>query len=275
MNFATCMGLFLKERLCDDHFRRVHEHGFDTVELCIYPGHFHGTDDEVVWLKKTLKEHGINVHSMHCSFDALTGERLDETEQILHANLELLADLGGRYLVVHYAIFADPDDLIVDEKGKRYPGFSVARALKRGPEMLERIKEGMAAYAEYARRLGVAVALETDLQNSERLIEFISEADPSACGICFDSWHAQLDSDAAELARLLGPRVIGTHLHDNDGKEDQHKPPLSGTIDWKGVLAGLEAGGYTSPLMYETLSGSLADIAFSNERLSKLWEEAC
>ncbi|MCK5732611.1 MAG: sugar phosphate isomerase/epimerase [Candidatus Latescibacteria bacterium] len=273
MNFATCMGLFLKERLCDDHFRRVREHGFDTVELGIYPGHFQARDEEVVWLEKSLREHEIHVHSMHCSFDALTGERLDETKQILHSNLRLLADLGGRYLVVHYAIFADPDDLIVDEKGKPYPGFSVARALKRGPEMLERIKEGMASYAEYARRLGVAIALETDLQNSERLIEFISEADPSACGICFDSGHAQLDSDAAPLARLLGPRVIDTHLHDNDGKEDQHQPPLSGTIDWKGVLGGLKAGGYSGPLTYETLSGSLADIAVLNDRLSTLWKK--
>lgn len=56
MKFATCMGFFLKERLCDDHFRQIREHGFDTVELCIYPGHFHASDAEVVWLKKSLRE---------------------------------------------------------------------------------------------------------------------------------------------------------------------------------------------------------------------------
>ena len=56
MKFATCMGFFLKERLCDDHFRQIREHGFNTVELCIYSGHFHASDAEVVWLKKSLRE---------------------------------------------------------------------------------------------------------------------------------------------------------------------------------------------------------------------------
>ena len=140
--------------------------------------------------------------------------------------------------------------------------------------MAERIKEGMASYAEYARRLGVVIALETDWNNSQRLPEFLSYADESASGICFDTGHAEIDSGAVALARLLGPRVVCTHLHDNDGEKDQHWPPFEGVIDWEGVLGGMKAGGYTDVLTYEALSGSLEGLFALNDRLTEVWNRA-
>ena len=87
--------------------------------------------------------------------------------------------------------------------------------------------------------------------------------------LCDDHFRQIRDHgiDVVELGVYPG------HSHATDGKEDQYKPPFSGTIDWEGVLQGLKAGGYTGPLTYETLSGSLADIAVLNDRLSELWEE--
>jgi len=274
MKFATTVGQLHKEPLCGEHFRQIRDAGFDAIELTVYPGHFEGTDEEVRRVKRLLKEYGLHVESVHGSFSVIGGEKLREAEPILRANMELLADLGGKCLVVHYSIFADPDNLLHLDDGRPAPGFSVDRDLKKGPAMLERIQAGMASYAEYAKKLGVVFALETDLRNNHRLLEFISVADESACGICFDTGHAQVDSDAAAMAKFLGPRVVCTHLHDNDGKEDRHWVPFMGVIDWEGVFAGLKAGGYAGAMTYEGLHGTFEDLSALNGRIEGMWEMA-
>ena len=42
------------------------------------------------------------------------------------------------------------------------------------------------------------------------------------------------------LDKLKG-RLSSIHLHDNDGRSDQHRIPFTGTVDWP-RLAGLIAG---------------------------------
>ena len=274
MKFATTVGQFHKEPLCAEHFRQIRDAGFDAIELTIYPGHFEGTDEEAQRVRKLLKEYGLRVDSVHGSFRVMGGEKLREADPVLRSNMELLAELGGKCLVVHASIFADPDNLLYLDDGRPAPGFSVDRDLEKGPEILERIQAGMASYAEYAKRLGVIFALETDYNNCNRLPEFISETDESACGVCFDTGHAQVDSDAAAMAKFLGPRVVCTHLHDNDGKEDHHWVPFTGVIDWAGVFAGLKAGGYAGTMTYETLHGTFEELFVLNGRIERMWELA-
>ena len=50
--------------------------------------------------------------------------------------------------------------------------------------------------------------------------------------------------DPAEVIRRLGNRITLLHLNDNDTLTDQHKMPLSGSIDWASVLGALEEVGY-------------------------------
>jgi sugar phosphate isomerase/epimerase len=38
------------------------------------------------------------------------------------------------------------------------------------------------------------------------------------------------------MVRAFGARMIGTHISDNDGSEDQHLTPGQGTIDWPAVM---------------------------------------
>ena len=42
------------------------------------------------------------------------------------------------------------------------------------------------------------------------------------------------------LEELLLPHIVVAHLHDNDGLGDEHKMPLTGTVDWN-VILGLLA----------------------------------
>ena len=42
------------------------------------------------------------------------------------------------------------------------------------------------------------------------------------------------------MEELLLPHIVVAHLHDNDGLGDEHKMPLTGTVDWN-VILGLLA----------------------------------
>ena len=101
------------------------------------------------------------------------------------------------------------------------------------------------------------------------LPELISEADSESCGICFDTGHAQIESDAVQTVQWIGARVICTHLHDNDGKKDQHLPPFKGIIAWEKFLRGLTAAGYGGTYTFEC-GGELADIVEARRRFEEM-----
>lgn len=274
LEFATSLGLVLDQPVCARHFAEIRSAGFDCVEVAAnYRGHMDGTPREIELIKRATRDNGLSVESVHLGFDALTGERQDEVDDLVRRDLELTAELGGTILIVHMAIFAEPDRLIFKD-GKFYPGFTVDRDLKEWPPMLGKIHEKLDAYVQTARGMGVTLALETDWQNSRRLIEFVEPFGEQSCGICFDTGHAELDSGAVELAELLAPRVIATHLHDNDGKEDQHLPPFEGCIDWPILIAALRSGGYSGRWTFETLKGTMDDLKIAEERIVEHWSRS-
>lgn len=271
MRFSIMPGLNLKLKLDHVFFEEARAFGFDTVGIAIYPGHFSKSPEDVNELKRLCRQYGISVDSVHCDFAALDGNHQREIESIIHDDLRLTAEVGANCLVVHSSIFADPDTMIKDKEGKLYPAFSVLRDLENPASGVhERIRSGMAAYAKKAKSLGVRIALETEIKLNRVLPELVADVDTSACGICFDSGHAQIDEDAASQARLLAPRTICTHLHDNDGKNDLHLPPFQGVIDWPGVMKAFAESGYQGTYTFECLSGTMAQIVEARDRLQKV-----
>jgi sugar phosphate isomerase/epimerase len=97
--------------------------------------------------------------------------------------------------------------------------------------------------APKAQSLGLKIALENGLPGymvtTSELLSLVSEYGSPAVGICYDSGHAHITDDTACALKTLGPHVVTVHLHDNDGKEDQHLLPGEGTLDWKAVVAAL------------------------------------
>lgn len=66
---------------------------------------------------------------------------------------------------------------------------------------------------------------------------------------CADTGHSNKamrfgEPTPAEVIRQMGKEFTILHLNDNDTLTDQHKMPLSGTIDWKAVLDALDKAGY-------------------------------
>lgn len=273
--FAVSSTICQPERLDERFFREAAENGFKAVELPLLPGHFRATTEEIKNAQKLLARYDLQAASVHCDFEILDPPDLEtfrRAKEVILGNLDLAADLGATHLVIHSYIFADPDNIMVDENGHLHPGLSLFKGLEDpGSGALARAQDGMAFYAGEARRRGVVIALETDTQKCDRLLDMIATADPAGCGICMDTGHAQINSDAVELTGQLAHRIVCTHMQDNNGKRDLHLPPFKGIIDWESLVAELVRAGYKGRYTFEC-HGPWADIVAARDKIERIVE---
>ncbi len=108
----------------------------------------------------------------------------------------------------------------------------------------------------FARHRGVEILLENipnGFSSAERLLWFL-ETTHLDLNFCFDVGHAHLGEGVAKAFDLMRGRIRSTHLHDNDGQQDEHIFPLAGaggTVDWRETMRLLRSGGESFPLLLE------------------------
>lgn len=98
-----------------------------------------------------------------------------------------------------------------------------------------------------AQHYGVTVALENvGLRTTGSLLfdyeEYLGlfKRFPTAAAL-LDTGHANVNGwDIARAVRDLGGKLVGTHIHDNDGTADSHQPVGSGSIDWAAYFAAVK-----------------------------------
>ena len=86
----------------------------------------------------------------------------------------------------------------------------------------------------------VRLAFENVRKNDHKILgEYFESYPPEFIGLCYDSGHANINDNLAEVMKL-GDRLMVTHLHDNKGEKDDHQYPGWGTIDWRKVTGWLK-----------------------------------
>lgn len=70
-------------------------------------------------------------------------------------------------------------------------------------------------------------------------------------GACLDVGHAQLSGDPAEAIEALSGYITLVHVHDNSGREDTHRAPYSGSVDWPLTLMALWKTGFAGSAVIE------------------------
>ena len=71
--------------------------------------------------------------------------------------------------------------------------------------------------------------------------------------LALDTGHAHIAAtDPGETLAATG-LLRSTHVHDNNGRQDNHEPPGRGSLHWDGWLAALDAIGYEGPIMLECI----------------------
>jgi sugar phosphate isomerase/epimerase len=252
LTFGISTHLFHDLRLERRHLETIKSQGFDLVEIFATRTHFDYRDSgRIGELRGWLGDLGMNAGSMHApicdafrngswgrpfsnasNVAANRNEAIDETK----AALEAARELGCQFVVLHLGL----------PRGQKIPpGDNDPGAMRKSLESI-----GVAAGAA-----GVRLALEVipnDLSTPAVLADLLSsDLDVGDTGICLDFGHAHMMSGTAEAAELLSGHVITTHVHDNDGRRDDHLVPFAGSIDWTATLMAMQKVGYGGPLVFE------------------------
>ncbi|MCE5197616.1 MAG: sugar phosphate isomerase/epimerase family protein [Armatimonadota bacterium] len=218
------------------------DQGVTAVEIGVnFSSYFNFRDArELQALISVLSSSGVRIHSVHSPFGP--GYDISSPDDNVH-------DRGVDALIdsIELANVTDATKVIVHASdilpGCRHRQFDRARGVLR--EM-----------AAVARESGVTLALEnlppTYLGNCpEEIFALLDGIDRESIAVCFDSGHANLSGHFEEYAQALLPYAVTTHIHDNNGTDDQHRFPGEGIINWPRFASIYRSTGCDAGMMLE------------------------
>lgn len=93
-------------------------------------------------------------------------------------------------------------------------------------------------------------------------------------GAIWDIGHAHIQGldQHDEMVTLAGD-LKAVHIHDNNGRRDQHQAVFNGSLDWDSVLRGIVDSGFPGPFTYE-IDGHLPYRAADPAPIASLRKEA-
>lgn len=247
--FSLSAHLFAYETLDFDHLRGAAEAGFRRVELWAMAPHLDvGDAAACARLKGWLRTLSLAPASFHAPFyadlaEARAGRFLSlahpdpaEREDALArtgAAMRAMADLGSRLAVLHPCGGAG--------------------------DTWENLEASLARLLPLAETLGLTLALENipaPLGRPGGLAAFLGRMGHPRLRACLDAGHARMtegEGAPAAFARLA-PFCAATHIHDNDGRRDEHLIPGEGGVDWDAFTGALGAARYGGALTFEIKS---------------------
>ncbi len=190
---------------------------------------------------------GMPCDSLHGVF----GEQFDPSSPVeqtrrfavdtYRAEGELALRLGGPLVVVHCSTI-------------RREGISDRERTVR----IGQLKKSVVELGGFGRSIGVKYAFENLPGyhpigwNVAELAGILKNLAAPNTGLCFDTGHAHLIGDPAEIILQTAGQMIYIHYSDNSGQADEHKMPTFGSIDNDALARSICATGYTGTLMLET-----------------------
>lgn len=119
------------------------------------------------------------------------------------------------------------------------------------------LRKSVAQLGRFGEDIGVRYAFENlpaphiPGANVTELAELIADVSAPNTGICFDSAHADLVSDAVEGLRQTDGRMIYMHLTDHAADADDHEMLTRGSIDPDALAAAMAELNYDHTMMLE------------------------
>lgn len=112
---------------------------------------------------------------------------------------------------------------------------------------------------------------------AENLLHLISDCGGENLGICLDTGHLHMthhrdgnEQTTTEFVRTAGDRLKALHIHENNGKADDHQMPFSAkkAFDWRELIRALEESGYQGLFNLEIIGeADNAPLAVRHEKL--------
>lgn len=222
----------------DESYCIIKKAGFDSV-MVDWMGDFPRSiakDKNVFFIDK----YGLEIENAHLSFkdinrmwtDTIDGENRFET---LQNDIILAGKFNVPILVIHTADGLNP------------PPVSDIGLFRFGKLI------------ETAQRSNVKLAFE-NCRNNSYLDTIFEKFQSEYVGFCYDSGHRNCRTPNDNYLNKYKNKVIAIHLHDNDGTDDQHHLPFTGTIDWDKEMTALKQTTYKGSLTLEV--GNKSNIPY-------------
>lgn len=249
MDRVLSTHLIRNHRLTSVWLDRIWNAGIPKVEIFCARQHFdYRNEAQVAELAHWFRDSPLKLHSLHSPMfnDEVNGRTgpdsvLDITEPNKARRIAVVDEIK-RALEVAETI---PCQYLVQHLGVNYQEFDERRSDCAFTSLEEIVL--------FARHRGVEVLLENiqnDFSSSERLNWFNRQTHLDL-NYCFDIGHAHIMESVADAYDQMRPAIRSTHIHDNNGKEDSHLVPESGTIDWRKAMKLLRSVQGQYPLLLE------------------------
>ena len=190
---------------------------------------------------RIAEEVGITLWSIHLPFSRVWDiSTLDEENNRITMETNMALIRAAKEAGIRVAVLHPSSEPITDEER---------------PLRLKKSRENILKLASLCRECGLLLAVEnlprTCLCN--RAEEMIALLEGTGAGIVFDTNHALAEDNLTVLSSLIdsGLPIHSLHISDYDFVDERHRLPGDGVTPWQDILALLERGGYTGPLMYE------------------------
>lgn len=223
--------------------------------------------DKIQWNKipQWSKNTGTELWSVHLPFTrteiniAHPNKFISKVATAFHRNLiDRAGEAGAKVIVIH------PSSEPIEDCDR--------------PELLARSAENLGNLVEKAKGYGMQVAVEnlprSCLCNCSSDVVYMLEQNPDL-RVCFDTNHL-LKEASNHFINAVGNKIITLHVSDYDFIDERHFFPGDGQIDWKKLMADLEAVDYNGPFLYETAQkheegrSTLSDIKKNHDWLMTL-----
>jgi len=252
MTHALSTHLFVNHRLTVALLSKIEQLGIPLVEIFCARQHLdYHNKAQVAELGHWFRDSELKLHSLHSPMyndeiwgrsgphavititEPVKSKRLEMVDEIKRA-LEIAEVIPFRHLIQHVGVSGEEFELA-------------------------KVDAACAALEElslFARQRGVEILLENipnDLSTAERLLQF-EELTHLHLNFCFDTGHANLGAGVESSYGRMKQRIRSTHVHDNNGKDDNHLAPLGsegGTVDWKTTMQLLRSREDQYPLLLE------------------------
>lgn len=269
MDLLLSTHLFVRHRLTTVWLERVWDAGFPAVEIFCARQHIDYRDKaQIVELGHWFRDAELKMHSLHAPMytddvwgrsgpqavinicEPAKAKRIALVDEIKRA-IEIAEYVPFRYLIQHLGVSGEEYD-----ERKFDAAFS----------SLDEIRV-------FAAQRGVEVLLENtqnELASAQRLNEFLAQTH-LGLNYCFDIGHAHMRASIEEEFELMKGRIRSTHLHDNNGQEDQHLFPGQGSINWTRAMKHLTSHGDQFPLMLELKEPAAMEHPIEEAKKSMDW----
>ncbi|MCK4910062.1 MAG: sugar phosphate isomerase/epimerase [Thermodesulfovibrionales bacterium] len=227
--------------LLDDYLSAIIEHKLD-IELYLSgsildsmkPG------DAALILEKLTHSPRMTIHApfMDLNPGAVDSRVLEATRARFHQAFDVAEVLRPVNIVLHSGYEKWKYDHDID--------LWLQSSLSFWPEFIQR-----------AEAIDTRLAIENIFEDEpESLALLMKSLDNPMVGICFDAGHCNIFTKVpmSRWLDVLGPYIIETHLHDNNGDLDSHLALGEGNIDFHAVMAALSEAGQDVVHTIETLT---------------------